>query len=103
MGKYVRIQPDGTTTVYVTEDKQPKLEKLQELVGGYIERIKVKYDGKTRDAYLDEEGLIKVPRAPVNEPIMRLAALHYTSGLTQPLVGNAVIWVPDSKKGQEEV
>jgi hypothetical protein len=53
----VVITPDGTETR--TEYKaRPPYEALRDAVGGLIERVKVRHEGKIREAYVSEEGLI---------------------------------------------
>ena len=56
--KLVRIDIDGTFTVKEYKNK-PTLKDFQDAVGGYIERVKVRYEGKDRDAFVDEEGIMK--------------------------------------------
>jgi hypothetical protein len=93
-GKLVVIFPDESRADEVHFVKKPKLEMLQQLVGGYIELIKVQYEGKLRDGYVDEEGLLKM--LPVNSRAMEMDHLKmYRGGM--PIVGNLVVWVPDKK------
>lgn len=85
--KLVRIAPDGTVTeTPVLEKKGPGLELLHSQVGGYIELVRVRYEGKVRDAYVDEDGLSK-GLAP-NPHAMAIAANPHN------LVGPIVIWIP---------
>jgi Domain of unknown function (DUF3846) len=93
-GTMIRISPRAEVTQHPVEfAKTWPLEKMQELVGGYIERVRVRWDGRVRDAYIDEEGKLK-----------GLAFNHFATGLLEPplrghdiLVGPVVIWVPDAK------
>jgi len=89
-GRLIKISPEGVTSIHtITHSGHPKWEELKEQVGGYIERIQVKYENKVRDAYVDEDGLTK-QLAP-NSYAMDLSVYpHY-------LVGPIVIWVPDKK------
>ena len=89
MGKLVTIMPDGTESV--TESKKPDYETIHSLLGGYMERIRVRYEGRIRDAYVDEEGLIKgLDRNPKIEKMMD----GMFKGYAAPIAGKAIIWVP---------
>jgi hypothetical protein len=94
-GKLVVIFPDETRAEEIHFiEKKPTLEDLQHHVGGYIERIKVDYEGKVRDGYVDEEGLLKL--LPINHRAMEMDTMKlYRGGM--PLVGPLVIWVPNKK------
>ena len=72
-----------TKTIYI-EDEMPTLEKLQELVGGYIE-IVLSVDMK-KQIVVDEEGLLKGKE--FNEEASRIAG--------QKLFGNAVVLRDDA-------
>ena len=72
-----------TKTIYI-EDEMPTLEKLQELVGGYIE-IVLSVDMK-KQIVVDEEGLLKGKE--FNEEASRIAG--------QKLFGNAVVLSDDA-------
>jgi hypothetical protein len=90
-GRLIRVETDGTFTTHFWTGARPwPLSLMQRLVGGYIERVKIKYDGRLRDAYVDEEGLVKGLRT-------NLFALH-TAGLH--LVGPLVIWIPDPHRAK---
>lgn len=69
------IKTDGTTQ----EIEKPSLERLQEIVGGYIEALRLKGG---MFLVVNEEGLIR--RLPVN----RKASVIYGRGT---IVGDAVI------------
>ena len=57
MGTYVVVRPDGTQT-RVEGGKKIELSKLYELIGcTTVECTPVKFEGKKRDCWLDEEGL----------------------------------------------
>lgn len=91
MGKMVLITTTGDEVVH--ESKKFDIKKAYELIGcDLVERIKVRYEGKVRDAYLDEEGFLK-PNPEMNLKIMHYAAGYYNQPV-QDFVGNAVIWVP---------
>lgn len=69
---------ENTKTIYIN-DKMPTLEKLQELVGGYIE-IVLSIDMK-KQIVVDEEGLLKGKE--FNEEASRIAG--------QKLLGDVVV------------
>jgi len=52
----VVIQPDGSETRTEYRGFEPGLEILQKAVGGYIELVRVTYDGRLCDAFVNEEG-----------------------------------------------
>lgn len=37
--------------------KKPTLEELKEWVGGYIEHVSVRFEGRAADLYLNEDGI----------------------------------------------
>lgn len=53
----VIIKPDGTEERKEFKARPP-YEALRDAVGGIIEGVKVRYDGKVREAYVHEEGLL---------------------------------------------
>lgn len=89
MGTLIKIDVDGTVTRH--EAKKAEYEQITSLLGGYMERIKVRWEGKVRDCYLDEEGLIK--QLPFNPHVKPLAEAYYKTPC-QDFAGPAVIWVP---------
>jgi hypothetical protein len=99
-GVLVEIKPDGTETKHEVKGHIP-LQTIWKLVGGYVERIKVRYDGKVRDCYLNENGVAE--RLIVNPKIRELAKLYYTQGgELQQFLGTGVIWVPNPRKKKGE-
>jgi hypothetical protein len=92
MVKLVVIDPDPNIADEVFfVDKKEAFEKCQELVGGYIERIRVNYEQGVYDCWLDEEGLLK--GLPPNPRIIKMDIDRiYRGGM--PLVGTGVIWIP---------
>lgn len=104
-GKLVIIQPSdspGSTLAEIVWDKSisPDLSVLQKHVGGYIERVRVRWEGKVRDAYVNEDGLSAA--MPVNVYGTSILAPPFVPGVNV-LVGNVVIWVPDARKGPKRV
>lgn len=85
-GHIIAIHPDGTKIDTAWPRKgPPDLKTLQAQVGGYIEHVKVRYEGKVRTAYVDEEGIIKC--LPLNwRAVEELRVVFY---------GPLVIWIPD--------
>jgi hypothetical protein len=88
MNTLVIIQPDGTETRETYTGDEPELEQLQRIVGGLIELVRVRHDGRDCDAFINEEG--KLRGLPINEPATELwAGRHY-----DVLVGPIAICVP---------
>lgn len=93
-GTLVLILTNGSfTTVHVGDKKGPPLETLQRLVGGYIERVKVRYNDRVRDAYVNEDGILK--GLSYNETATRLLDGIWKGAR---IVGPMVVWVPDPKE-----
>lgn len=84
MSKYqlVTIAVDGTVT---REDfaKRPDLKPLQKAVGGYIERIKVRFEGKVREAYANEDGFSL--GLGINREAGRISAEFGYQGIVGPI------------------
>ena len=91
-GTLVIIPPMGAVRTLRYEGRQWSLEQVQSLCEGYIERVQVRWDGRIRDAYVDEDGVAH--QAPYNERAT-LALSERWQG--QQIVGTAVVIVPDSK------
>jgi len=89
--RIILFTPGGVFGGTVLPDTtKPTLERLQELVGGYIEPITVKLGGKLLRAYVDEDGKLK--GLPVNPQATELyyAAVPEARGYDF-LVGNVVV------------
>ena len=82
--------PGQTEPVKTPREKQPKLEEMQQAVGGYIQMAcQVKVDGLLAQVWVDEEGLLK--GKPINVPLMLwLTQLGYRG---QAFVGPALVLV----------
>jgi hypothetical protein len=91
-GILVKIQSDGTVENIPVKEKSPPLGLLQVHVGGYIEGIKVMYEGKTRTAYVNDEGLLR--GLPINRLATEAAQAYYQRPIS-PIVGTMVIWMPN--------
>jgi hypothetical protein len=93
-GVYHVLTPNGEHLLFPSKARTPDYEVLREHVGGYLERIQIKFEGRVRYAYVDEEGLIK--GLPTNYQVMRILAGHF-AGYRAPIVGNAVVWIPEPR------
>lgn len=95
-GTLTTIAPDGRHTAQRFETSAkvsgPGLSALQAAVGGYIERVRVRFNGRVRDAYVNEDGYSK--GLLVNRPAMAILAEPF-QGAT--IVGNLAVWEPDPK------
>lgn len=97
-GCLVTVQPTGATVI-TRREEPPSLDDLQKAVGGYIERVRVRYEGRVRDAYVNEEGLLK--SLPPNRAATGLLAPPFSPGSF--IVGLLVFWVPDPKETREQL
>lgn len=88
------IEPQGKKIRYKF-DNEPSLTQLQSFVGGYIERVRVKVDGKWRDAFLDEEGMMK--GRMVNIEFRKMMVDSYERDDVQMFVGPVAIWLPNEE------
>ena len=88
-GRIITLRVDGTVYSIDVPKKRPGLELLQREVGGYIEPVKVRWEGRLREAYVDEDGFAK-----------RLSVNPRSSSIDQwgrELLGPIVIWIPTPK------
>ena len=94
-GKFVKIEPSGKVTEQRTElaGSAPYAD-LQLLVGGYVERVQVRYEGRIRDCYVDEEGALP-KNLPINPHVMALLSERWVGA---NIYGPGVIWIPDPRK-----
>lgn len=88
---YHYINVDGTIH---TDTKKPSLEDMQKFVGGYIERTKINYNGKSCILIVNEEGHYK------GLPINKKVTIDYmrTWGHYHQIVGNVIICEKEYKK-----
>lgn len=78
MGKLIVLQPDGIQQE-IQQDHYPTLEQLQQLVGGYIERVFVDWESTRCEMFIDEDGGPK--ELPKNLAASRLwAGIGYLRG-----------------------
>ena len=79
-------------TVGIIESTTPTrpltLEQLQKMVGGYVEQVKVQYEGRRLYACIDEEGKLKLKEPNVMATLMYRTA---NPGSNQIIVGDMVI------------
>lgn len=85
MNKATIIKSDGTEQVL---DHRPTLNEAQKIVGGYIEFVSGKINGKVVIMVVDEEGLLK------HKPKNSKATLAYWArypGISSIIVGDVII------------
>ncbi len=80
--KVILLKADGTRQD-LTPEKKPTLEEMQAWVGGYIEVVRVSFEGKKVPMVVNEEGLIH--RLPINYQAGRIAG--------SPIVGDVFILI----------
>jgi hypothetical protein len=93
----VVVPPKGETPMHIDcldAEVPPPLEMMQEKIGGWVELVTqgyTQYAGKTGQAYVDEEGLLK--RLPVNLFATALVQALFGVKLSNPLHGPVVILI----------
>lgn len=97
-GEIVRITTEGGVfRIPVLGTKPPRLEILQRAVGlrdeerVTVERIRVRFEGRLRDAYVDEDGFSK--------KLSRNTQAYIMFGVD--VVGNVAVWVPGTRTDKE--
>lgn len=90
----IGILPSEDSQVHIDCQGSPPIEALQKAVGGYVERIRVRFKGKLRDCYVDEDGWGK--RLEHNPRVTALCSSEFVRMFGNVLLGPAAIWVPDS-------
>lgn len=96
-GLLVTFAADGTETRERYEAPRPTLEQLQKAVAGYIEPVRVRYMGRVREGYANEEGLLE--GLPVNPIATRM--FREVHGPDVGIVGPLVIVLPDPKRKRD--
>lgn len=94
-GRLIRFPPVGAVTEIPVTSKTPGFEQLHAALGGYLERIRVRWEGKIRDAYVDEDGIMK--GLPINYKIHGFLDGVFKN-YPAHIYGDVLIWVPDPKK-----
>jgi len=90
----VLVEPSGKETFHHTSAKL-KLGDVYALIGcDCVAMIKVRYRGKVRDAYLDDNGFMTQPH---DNPFIKYYAEAYYKQPCQTFMGPAVIWVPNQE------
>jgi len=93
MGTMVCVCPDGKETFHPSQKMDFK--KAYELIGcDCIAPFKVRFRGKVRDAYVDDNGFVTQPN---DNPFIQYYAEAYYKGPCQTFKGAAVIWVPNQE------
>ena len=105
-GRLITINTDGTKHQVLVTSKRPTYEQFKTAVGGYIELIPdggIRYEGRKREAYCNETGLID--GLPLNPEATKLWKATYPANAMfryEPaLHGPVAIWIPDPKKAKE--
>jgi len=97
MAQIIVVKPSGE---YITLPADNKLDLR--LIGlaigaGVVERVQVRYEGRIRDCWLDEEGLLKGRQ--LNPEVKRLAEARYGVPC-QDFAGPGAIWIPTPRKSK---
>lgn len=58
-GYLVTLLPDGSQTREPFKGREPEYERLRALVGGIIAHVVVKWEGRNRNGYVHDEGLLR--------------------------------------------
>ena len=94
-GVLLVIEPTGKKTRYKFNE-EPSLQTLQSHVGGYIQLCMVNLEGKWREGFVDEDGIMKA-RLP-NHEFRRMVVDSYPQENVdncQMFYGTAAIWIPE--------
>jgi hypothetical protein len=95
MGHYIQITTDGLDHRH-EGGKKLDLGVVRALIGNgcqIVERTPVKWEGRKRDCWLDEEGLYHEP-VIINPRIQAISAEYWKRNDIQEFAGIGVIWVP---------
>ena len=95
MASIVVVKPTGEYLTLPADDKLD-LRLMYLAIGCHsVERIKVRYEGKVRDCYLDEEGWLNGKRP--NPALKKLAEAYYGAPC-QDFAGSGAIWIPTPRR-----
>jgi hypothetical protein len=102
MGLLLVIKPDGTEVAVPA--KKLSIPDLYPLIGNgctCVTRVRVRYNGRMRDLWLDDNGWIK--RNVANPKLRKLYAESHKVPLeeVQEFAGTGVIWDPSFKEPAE--
>jgi hypothetical protein len=96
MGQYIVIPPVGEPVTH-EGGKKLELKRVYEL-GGFdcAAPLKVRWEGRARDAYVDDNGFMNIEKTGYNPRLRQLCADYYRVNVAQiqHFAGTAVIWVP---------
>lgn len=81
--------PEGLVTGFWATIDGDDYRHLKALIGGWIERVVLELDGQRFEAWVDEEGLIRPDRKPVNALVTAL--YHQPGQAVHPILGPAVL------------
>lgn len=96
-GRLIVVKPDGAIVEHRREEKgPPTLDSLQAIVGGYVEHRRVRWEGRVRDAFINEDGITK--RLPHNRVATELLLAAGWAVAPCGALGNLAIWVPDAAR-----
>jgi len=85
-GQLIKFHTNGDISYHPSTARGSwPLKMAQELVGGYVERTRVRVEGKIRDCLVDEDGLAK--QLPLN--------LRFYNHTGTSLLGPVLVWIPD--------
>lgn len=99
-GTLVTISPRGILSTYYWKARgRPSFEIIRELVGDYFEPVQLRWNGKIREAYVDENGIGKSLAA--NWRATQLLDGRFKEKVTV-LCGPCVIWVPEPRVRKEK-
>jgi hypothetical protein len=91
MSNIVVVKPTGEYITLPADDKMD-LRLIGLAIGaGVVERVKVRYEGRVRDCWLDEEGWLNAKRP--NPEVKKLAEAYYGVPC-QEFAGSGAIWIP---------
>jgi len=95
MANIIVIKPFGEI-ISLPADNKLDLRLMYLALGCHtVERIKVRWEGKVRDCYVDEEGAIR--GRPLNPELRKLAQGYYGQDI-QEFSGPGAIWIPTPRK-----
>lgn len=96
MGNIVVVKTSGEI-IKLPADEKLDFRLIYLAIGANtVERIKVRYEGKVRDCYLDENGWLPPAKRP-NPKIKEMAEAYYEAPC-QDFAGHAAIWIPTPRR-----
>lgn len=92
MGTIVVVKTTGEHITLPADDKLDLRLIYLAIGANTVERIKVRYEGRVRDCYVDEEGWLPPAKRP--NPALRKLAEAYYGAPCQEFAGAGAIWIP---------